>query len=75
MVPEHKKPAHLQEVEDDAVRITQKRFRDQEEERQYKAEKTESVKLSAPVVESPVQAPVEPQAVETKPESPSKKGQ
>lgn len=33
------KSAWLQEVEDDAVRIQSKRFRDQEEERQYKLSK------------------------------------
>lgn len=35
------KSAWLQEVEDDAVRIQTKRFRDQEEERQYKLSKQE----------------------------------
>lgn len=61
------KSAWLQEVEDDATRITQKRFRDQEEERQYKVEKAESVKSPAPVQAS---------AGETKPETASaKKGQ
>jgi hypothetical protein len=35
------KSAWLQEVEDDAVRITEKRFRDQLEELEYKKSKTE----------------------------------
>lgn len=51
------KSAWLQEVEDDAVRITQKRFRDQEEERQYKLEKVEASKPSA--AEDKPQAPSE----------------
>lgn len=36
---ENKKPAWLQEVEDDATRIQQRRFREQEEERQYQLQK------------------------------------
>ena len=43
----------LQQVEDDAVRITEKRFRDQEEERQYQKSKLET-ETPAPVVESKV---------------------
>lgn len=41
MTPEPKKSKVLQEVENDAVRITEKRFRDQEEERQYQLAKKE----------------------------------
>lgn len=37
--PEPKKSKWLQEVEDDAVRIQTKRFRDQEEERLYQISK------------------------------------
>lgn len=47
------KPAWLQEVEDDAVRITQKRFRDQEEERQYNLKKSSTG--SKPVREDAVE--------------------
>lgn len=48
---ERKKPADLQQVEDDATRITQKRFRDQEEERQYKISQLEPEPTNSPVPE------------------------
>lgn len=37
----------LREVEEDAVRITQRRFRDQEEDRQIKLQKAEGAKPQA----------------------------
>lgn len=55
----------LQEVEDDATRITEKRFRDQEEERLYKLEKANTEKKEAPVVVAQVEVtPDEPSAPE-----------
>lgn len=36
---QNNKPAWLQEVEDDAVRITLKRMKDEQEEKAYKEEK------------------------------------
>lgn len=40
----------LSEVEQDAIRLTEKRFRDQEEERQYNASKAAEVKPAKGVV-------------------------
>jgi hypothetical protein len=57
------KSAKLQEVEDDAVRITEKRFRDQEEERLYQKSKLET-EAPAPVVEETPE--VESEVVESK---------
>lgn len=47
---EPRKSPRLQEVEDDAVRITTKRFKDQEDERQYQlAKKAGKPQVSAEV--------------------------
>ena len=57
------KSAWLQEVEDDAVRIQTKRFRDQEEERQYRLSKQEGVvkaKVEAEASEAPAEKAVDP---------------
>ena len=61
---EPKKSKHLQEVEEDAIRIQTKRFRDMEEERQYQAEKRLEEEVKAPEVAPVVTEPVE----ETKPD-------
>jgi hypothetical protein len=47
MAEENKKPAWLQEVEDDAVRIQSKRFKEAEEERQYQVAKREEQETRA----------------------------
>ncbi len=73
-MPEVKKSKWLQEVEDDAIRIQTKRFRDQEEERQYKIAKAEAEK---PKAEAPkeVEEPAEVSATpEVKPVQTGKKG-
>lgn len=54
------KSAWLQEVEDDAVRIQTKRFRDQEEERQYKLSKLEGAVKAKVEVEEPADEAVAP---------------
>lgn len=58
------KSSWLQEVEDDATRITEKRFRDQEEERQYKESKKVQTKKEVRVVEPEVVEQDEPSAPE-----------
>ena len=68
---EPKKSKHLQEVEDDAVRIQTKRFRDMEEERQYQAEKRLEEEVKAPEVAPVVKPDVKSEPVEeTKPQEP-----
>lgn len=66
----------LKEVEDDAVRITSKRFRDQEEERQYQISKKEADNTDIPVpVAKDVRTEVETSTTpETKEDSSPKKG-
>ena len=49
MPPEPKKSKHLQEVEDDAVRIQTRRFNDYFEEQQYQKAKLEEAEPSEPV--------------------------
>ncbi len=70
MSTEPKKSKHLQEVEEDAIRIQTKRFRDMEEERQYQAEKRLEEEVKAPEVAPVVKPDVksEPVKEETKPE-------
>lgn len=63
-VQEPKKSKWLQEVEDDAIRIQTRRFREQEEERLYQASK------NAKEQESTADKP----EVTTAPEVPAKKG-
>lgn len=46
-VQEAKKSKWLQEVEDDATRITERRFREQEEDRQYQASKVKDAQTDA----------------------------
>ena len=48
MPPEPKKSQHLQEVEDDAVRIQTRRFNDYLEEQQYQKAKLEEAEPSEP---------------------------
>lgn len=69
MSTEPKKSKHLQEVEEDAIRIQTKRFRDMEEERQYQAEKRLEEEVKAPEVAPVVKPDVKSESVEeTKPE-------
>lgn len=64
----------LREVELDAVRITEKRFRDQEEDRQYKLSKQKATKVVAIEEESDVQTPELPYGGSTYEPETDKKG-